>query len=440
MTSSFVPTGPPSGRRASLRTRSERLGSPRGGVRERPNRTVSKTVVPHGHRGFKSHLLRSGHKAPPHGRMRQEQRQGGDARPSVPGRPPNGRKGVNRGTRTFDIRKTAARPGKEGQGQGEDGRPPGTAGGQGGREPSSRAHALGRTRSTRPSCSSSSLRSTRTWPRAASRSTTSRYAKRSSGASSSSESPGPQWSGLAEPVSPTGRLVAPLEPTPEPGRVGVHAVHDVELLLVSRVDVAEERVEPCGERVGDVGALAVGLLGRLRPLRQRLHRLGQQLVGLLEQPVVGQRDARRPAGRELRQRRDGLVEVEVRRRRRGAQHAAVGQLDADGVAGEEHTAQRVVQCHVVLGVTRRVHRDEAAFAGRPRSPPRPPARAAVRRAWGRGARRASPGEARRRAPPSRSAASGRPGAAPPSGARRPSRTERPGPRRRRRRHGRGGCG
>src|SRR5438270_6569162 len=30
-----------------------------GGVRERPNRTVSKTVVSFGHRGFKSHPLRS---------------------------------------------------------------------------------------------------------------------------------------------------------------------------------------------------------------------------------------------------------------------------------------------------------------------------------------------------------------------------------------------
>ena len=37
-----------------------------GGVRERPNRTVSKTVVPHGHRGFKSHLLRSGPRRPSH--------------------------------------------------------------------------------------------------------------------------------------------------------------------------------------------------------------------------------------------------------------------------------------------------------------------------------------------------------------------------------------
>ena len=35
-----------------------------GGVRERPNRTVSKTVVPHGYRGFKSHLLRSGPERP----------------------------------------------------------------------------------------------------------------------------------------------------------------------------------------------------------------------------------------------------------------------------------------------------------------------------------------------------------------------------------------
>ena len=31
-----------------------------GGMRERPNRTVSKTVVSYGHRGFKSHSLRQG--------------------------------------------------------------------------------------------------------------------------------------------------------------------------------------------------------------------------------------------------------------------------------------------------------------------------------------------------------------------------------------------
>ncbi len=68
----------------------------------------------------------------------------------------------------------------------------------------------------------------------------------------------------------------------------------------------------------------------------------------------------RPARREFGQRGDGLVEVEVGRRRRGAQHAAVGQLHADGVAGEEHPAQRVVQPDVVFGVARRVDGGQGA--------------------------------------------------------------------------------
>ena len=44
----------------------------------------------------------------------------------------------------------------------------------------------------------------------------------------------------------------------------------------------------------------------------------------------------------------------------GRKYPAVGQLDADGVPGEEHPAQRVVQPDMVLGVAGRVHRDEGA--------------------------------------------------------------------------------
>ena len=98
----------------NLSRRSQRLGSPPGGVRERPNRTVSKTVVPHGHRGFKSHLLRSGPQGPPHGRMRRTQAAGAVSPPCQYLVVPGGRKGANRGTRTFDIRKITARPGQEG--------------------------------------------------------------------------------------------------------------------------------------------------------------------------------------------------------------------------------------------------------------------------------------------------------------------------------------
>ncbi len=170
--------------------------------------------------------------------------------------------------------------------------------GQGGRERPGRRPPLPPTTSTRPSCSSSSPRCTRTWPRAGSRSTTSRSAKRSCAPSSSSDGcPARSTPGLSSKMSYELVGVAPLEPAPEPGRVRVDPVHDVQLLLVRGVDVAEQRVESGRERVGDVGPLAVGLLRRLGPLAQRLLRLGQQLLGLLEQPVVRQGDARRACGR-----------------------------------------------------------------------------------------------------------------------------------------------
>ncbi len=190
-----------------LWSRSERLGSPLGGVRERPNRTVSKTVVPHGHRGFKSHLLRSGPQGPAAwANAARTAARRWSCRVST-WSSPGGRKGVNRGTRTFDIRKTAARPGQEGKGQGEDGRPHGAQGRQGRRGRGAGAPRRRPTRSTRRSSSSSSRPCTRTWPTAASRSTTSRYAKRSCGPSSSSDAgfasnPGrapPRWFSSAAP-------------------------------------------------------------------------------------------------------------------------------------------------------------------------------------------------------------------------------------------------
>ena len=58
----------------------------------------------------------------------------------------------------------------------------------------------------------------------------------------------------------------------------------------------------------------------------------------------GRRAANLPQGVE------GQVEVEVGWRGGGAQHAPVGQLHPDGVAGEEDAALRVVEAHVVLGV------------------------------------------------------------------------------------------
>ena len=234
--------------------------------------------------------------------------------------------------------------------------------------------------------------------------------------------------------------VAPLEPAAEPRRIGVDAVQGLQLLPVRRVDVTEERVEASCQRLGDVGPLPVRLLGRLGPLPQRLLRLGQELLGVVEQAVVGQGDAGRTPGRELAQRVERLVQVEVGWWGRRAQHPAVGQLDADGVAGEEHSARA----------------SRAGPRGAWRAPAsRPPpgasgsdvdllpvvrARGGARAASGRGDRRGSRAAARRRGPPSRSGGSGRPGAGLPSRARRPWPRERPGPRRRRRRRGRGGCG
>src|SRR5271168_3807814 len=55
------------------------------------------------------------------GRVRQEQQRQGRRLAGRTWPLPCGRKGVNRGTRTFDIRKITARPGQEGPGQGEDG-------------------------------------------------------------------------------------------------------------------------------------------------------------------------------------------------------------------------------------------------------------------------------------------------------------------------------
>ena len=98
------------------------------------------------------------------------------------------------------------------------------------------------TRSTRRSCSSSLPPFTRTWQRAASPWTTSRYARRNCA---------PNWS--SESGASGGRGVAPFEPAAEAGRVRVHPVHDVELLLVGSVDVAEHRIESGCQRVGDVG-------------------------------------------------------------------------------------------------------------------------------------------------------------------------------------------
>ena len=103
-----------------FRTRSERLGS-------RPEECESgrigrsrKPLCLMGTVGSNPTSSARGRRGPPHRRVRQEHRQGR----RLAGRTwplPSGRKGVNRGTRTFDIWKIAARPGQEGSRQGQDG-------------------------------------------------------------------------------------------------------------------------------------------------------------------------------------------------------------------------------------------------------------------------------------------------------------------------------
>src|ERR1700722_17609289 len=100
-------------------------------MREWPNRTVSKTVVPHGYRGFESHSLR--HRADKARRIPDESLHGRTGvLPAAPGRRYD-RKGVNHGTRTLDIWKIATRPGQEGPGKGKEGCRAVAPGGQGSR-------------------------------------------------------------------------------------------------------------------------------------------------------------------------------------------------------------------------------------------------------------------------------------------------------------------
>ena len=117
----------------SLRTRSERVGFPPEECESGRIGRSRKPLCLMGTVGSNPTSSARGRRGPPHGRVRQEQRQGGRLAGSTWSLP-GGRKGVNRGTRTFDIREIAARPGQEGQGQGEDGRPPLAARGQGGGE------------------------------------------------------------------------------------------------------------------------------------------------------------------------------------------------------------------------------------------------------------------------------------------------------------------
>ena len=312
-----------------------------GGMREWPNRTVSKTVVPHGYRGFESHSLR--HRVEPARRIPDESLYGrAGVLPAAPGRRYD-RKGVNHGTRTLDIRQAAARPGQEGPGPGKDGRSAVPPRGQGGGRPRGRHASNGEVvDQTRLLEQFAALHE----DLADGRISLDDFEVRQE------ELRAKLRGRLATPRSAQRRPpVAPLEPTAEPGRIGVDAVQGLELLPVRRVDVPQRRVEAGRERFGDVGPFAEGRLGRLGPLRAGSPR-----------PRPGARRAPRAArsgpGRWPDGRRAANFRSELSARSRSKSGGGVagrstppsGSFDPDGVAGEEDPALRVVEAHVVLGV------------------------------------------------------------------------------------------
>ena len=95
-------------------------------------------------------------------------------------------------------------------------------------------------------------------------------------------------------------------------------VEDLELVPVLGRDLARVEAVALLECRRDVPAFAERLLRRLRPRAQGRLRLLEEGVGLAEEPVVREGDARRAAHGELVQRVQRLIEVEVRRRGRGA--------------------------------------------------------------------------------------------------------------------------
>ena len=98
-------------------------------------------------------------------------------------------------------------------------------------------------------------------------------------------------------------------------------------------------VSGIAERYGGGGhARAAAFTFRASPLEEDLLGFDQRAHRVRHQSIVGERDTRRTALRELVQRHDRLLEVEVGRRRRRAQHAGVGQAHAHGVTDEEDPA------------------------------------------------------------------------------------------------------
>ena len=121
-----------------------------------------------------------------------------------------------------------------------------------------------------------------------------------------------------------GRPLTLLQPPPEPGGIGVHAVQRLELAAVLGFHPLEVGGEALAQRGGEVTPLPPGHLGHLRPGAQGPDGLVQQLDRLLDEPLVRQRQARRPSLAEPAERVQRQVEIEVGRWRGWAQDPAVG--------------------------------------------------------------------------------------------------------------------
>src|ERR1035437_6506813 len=107
--------------------------------------------------------------------------------------------------------------------------------------------------------------------------------------------PGPSGTGsvshrarhLGRSVLGVTRRLAGRQPTMQTGGIGVHAIHDVELLPMFVADTGHVALELDGQRCGDVLALAECGLGHLGPPPQGAVRFLQYVSGVAEQAVVG---------------------------------------------------------------------------------------------------------------------------------------------------------
>ena len=176
------------------------------------------------------------------------------------------------------------------------------------------------------------------------------------------------------------------------------------------------------------------------PAAQRSVGFVEHVQRIVEEAVVGQGQRRSGAARRTGA---GNGEPDRGRNRVGASTAAAHRRRA---ASPPRRRRRTARRSTCRAAPDGAWRDRASppttsdRSGSPGSPRDPRARGSARREWDRAGRRASRAGGRRPGRPSRPAGSGRPGGGLPSRGRRWWRRERPGPRRRPLRRGRGGCG